>query len=621
MSNKIMIPLDGKKTNYKISLSNDMEYDCNDPTNKIFGIVRNITIWYPTGTLPPMVRYVYGDNIDHAVASDGFENALKDHIFPPNDIKYKCLVFPNAYATCLLGNRIEYLYLQGVLPDTQVFYTGDTVDNQFPSNTFISPLAGYVIGNNTDYIECGSNKYYYPTMERKLDISEDVLLQKVHIIQRILYPQITKTEFEGFQDHKICKIFKTELFDKFDLKSDDLINHDVFSIVGCNLGHSDEKKSPYHVAISGKKHHGKTTVVDLLLKYNDIPTVVLNFGEILKEICQVLFPNTPIHTYEKEEPQKTLDGRSVRDILIIVGDIIREFKIFNWFYIHKDYSPITNRIELEIFKYRNTNHSVIIGDVRFQDEYDMIKSHAFDNIKIVRPDYNGYTDSKHDSETLLDYFDYTHTIINDGKIKNLSSVVKKSKFKHRSFNTSTGKLDLVIGCMFAGKSTELMRLGRREIIAGNQTIMVKHVIDVRYDGSNNNIVTHDKNKIPAIAVSNLSQIYYMDDFSDIKVICIDEGQFFDNIVDVVLQLVNVYNKHVIISALSSTYTGEKFGDVLDLVAQADDVKKLKAICMVCKQDNAIFSYHSELSHQTVYSGDVIGGSDKYDARCRKCFNM
>ncbi|KAL9642486.1 hypothetical protein ABK040_011053 [Willaertia magna] len=173
----------------------------------------------------------------------------------------------------------------------------------------------------------------------------------------------------------------------------------------------------------------------------------------------------------------------------------------------------------------------------------------------------------------------------------------------------TGHIQLILGNMFAGKTSELLRRLRRYQIAQKECILIKYIKDDRY--SKDNVSTHDLVQEQAIPTDNLFKI--SNKIQNYDVIGIDEGQFFPDLIEFCEAAANG-GKIVIVSALDGTFQRKPFGDVLQLIPLAESIVKLKAVCMVCGNE-AAFSKRLTDEQQT----EVIGGSDKYIAVCRKCY--
>lgn len=173
-----------------------------------------------------------------------------------------------------------------------------------------------------------------------------------------------------------------------------------------------------------------------------------------------------------------------------------------------------------------------------------------------------------------------------------------------------GRIEVVCGSMFSGKTEELIRRMRRAEFARQKVEIFKPAIDTRY--SDEDVVSHDKHAIHSTPVGSSAQILLMAD--DIDVVGIDEAQFFDDgIVDVCNQL--AYNGvRVIVAGLDMDFKGVPFGPMPALCAIADDVTKVHAICVRCGK----LAY---VSHRIV-AGDrqvMLGETAEYEPLCRECY--
>jgi len=185
-------------------------------------------------------------------------------------------------------------------------------------------------------------------------------------------------------------------------------------------------------------------------------------------------------------------------------------------------------------------------------------------------------------------------------------------FLEKDSNNSkrTGWIEVVCGSMFSGKTEELLRRLTRARIARQKVEVFKPGIDKRYD--EDDVVSHDSKKSSSIPVENASQIlFYAEDF---EVVGIDEAQFFgDELVGVCNELADK-GKRVIVAGLDMDYLGKPFGPIPQLLATAEYVTKVHAICMKCGN---LANY----SHRTVQNDKlvVLGETDAYEPLCRKCF--
>jgi thymidine kinase len=178
-------------------------------------------------------------------------------------------------------------------------------------------------------------------------------------------------------------------------------------------------------------------------------------------------------------------------------------------------------------------------------------------------------------------------------------------------NNKKGWIEVVCGSMFSGKTEELIRRLRRAQFAKMKVEIFKPMIDTRYDSTK--IVSHNSTSIMSTPISNSSNILLL--ASGVEVVGIDEAQFFDaGLPDVCKQLAD-RGTRVIIAGLDMDFTGKPFGPMPHLLAIADYVTKVHAICMKCG-DIAVFSYRLVNNSDTV----LLGEKDSYEPRCRICFN-
>lgn len=173
-----------------------------------------------------------------------------------------------------------------------------------------------------------------------------------------------------------------------------------------------------------------------------------------------------------------------------------------------------------------------------------------------------------------------------------------------------GWIEVICGCMFSGKTEELLRRLKRVNIAGKTAEIFKPMIDTRYDP--NDIVSHDASRTRSTPVENPFNILLM--ASGVDVVGIDEAQFFDaGIVEVVEEL-SKQGMRVIVAGLDMDYTGKPFGPMPSLLARAEYITKLHAVCVKCG-DIANYSYRKPLIDDQV----LLGEKDVYEPRCRHCF--
>ncbi len=176
----------------------------------------------------------------------------------------------------------------------------------------------------------------------------------------------------------------------------------------------------------------------------------------------------------------------------------------------------------------------------------------------------------------------------------------------------TGWIEVITGCMFSGKTEELIRRLRRAQIAKQKVKIFKPAIDVRY--SDDSIVSHSDLSLPSILIPDVSKIFTL--MGDAQVIGIDEAQFFSNdIIDVCNELAN-NGKRVIVAGLDQDFRGVPFEPMPQLLAIAEYITKTLAICVVCGNP-------ADKSQRKTLSGErvIVGASDVYEARCRMCHTI
>ncbi len=181
-----------------------------------------------------------------------------------------------------------------------------------------------------------------------------------------------------------------------------------------------------------------------------------------------------------------------------------------------------------------------------------------------------------------------------------------------------GRIEVICGSMFSGKTEELIRRMKRATFARQRVVIFKPQIDKRY--SEDNVVSHDRNEIPSTPISSAAEIIPSlsrteSGAFDIDVVGIDEAQFFD------MELVGVCNTlanngvRVIIAGLDMDFRCTPFGPIPSLCAVADEVTKVHAICVRC----GALAY---VSHRLVHDDNqvLIGEQAEYEPLCRECYN-
>ena len=174
-----------------------------------------------------------------------------------------------------------------------------------------------------------------------------------------------------------------------------------------------------------------------------------------------------------------------------------------------------------------------------------------------------------------------------------------------------GSIEVICGSMFSGKTEELIRRMKRAQFAKQKVEIYKPCIDGRY--SEDEVVSHDAHSIPSTPIDSPASMLLLS--SDVEVVGIDEAQFFDDtLVDVVQTLAN-RGIRVIIAGLDTDFMGKPFGPMPALMAVAEDIQKVHAICVKCGSP-AQHSHRLSKSDQLV----VLGETDIYEPLCRHCYN-
>ncbi len=175
---------------------------------------------------------------------------------------------------------------------------------------------------------------------------------------------------------------------------------------------------------------------------------------------------------------------------------------------------------------------------------------------------------------------------------------------------ASGSIEVVCGSMFSGKTEELIRRMKRAVFANQKVVIFKPAVDVRY--SEDHIVSHDAHSLESVPVKTASEI--PDRVGGAEVVGVDEAQFFGaDLIDVVTTLAE-RGLRVIVAGLDMDFAGKPFGPMPALMALAEDVQKVHAVCVRCGSP-AQFSHRLSRSHKLV----VLGEKDKYEPLCRQCY--
>lgn len=175
-----------------------------------------------------------------------------------------------------------------------------------------------------------------------------------------------------------------------------------------------------------------------------------------------------------------------------------------------------------------------------------------------------------------------------------------------------GWIEVICGSMFSGKTEELIRRLKRAQIARQSVEIFKPAIDVRYDETK--VVSHDSNYIMSTPVESASQILLL--ASDVDVIGIDEAQFFDNELANVCNILANRGIRIIVAGLDMDYLGKPFGPIPSLVATAEYVTKVHAICIRCGN---LANYSHRITEENTLV--LLGEKFDYEPLCRSCYNL
>ena len=175
--------------------------------------------------------------------------------------------------------------------------------------------------------------------------------------------------------------------------------------------------------------------------------------------------------------------------------------------------------------------------------------------------------------------------------------------------TNTGWIEVITGCMFSGKTEELIRRLRRAQIAKQKVKIFKPKIDARY--SKDSIVSHNEQSLPSILIDDIVEVF--DYANDAQVIGIDEAQFFNEGIIGICNRLASKGKRVIVAGLDQDYKGKPFEPIPQLLAVAEYITKQHAICVVC--GNPADKTQRKTSDPNRV---VVGAAEIYEARCRKC---
>ncbi len=190
-----------------------------------------------------------------------------------------------------------------------------------------------------------------------------------------------------------------------------------------------------------------------------------------------------------------------------------------------------------------------------------------------------------------------------------------SKENRRLCKKDMGRLTVILGCMFAQKTTELLRYIRRYRSIDYRVLVINSKKDTRY--GDNCIASHDEKQEKAVMVESLSEVDSLVCSNSYQVVVIDEGQFFHDLHLYVTNWADEYPVHVVVAGLDGTFERKPFGDMLRLIPHAEEVLRLSALCSQCK-DGTKAIYSKRVLNDSSVNGVVhVGSSESYQPVCRK----
>ena len=194
-----------------------------------------------------------------------------------------------------------------------------------------------------------------------------------------------------------------------------------------------------------------------------------------------------------------------------------------------------------------------------------------------------------------------------------------------------GRLHLILGPMFSGKTSKLLEIYENCILSNISVLVINHSSDIRY--SENMLSTHNKKMIPCTFINRLNNLFdiendnkydsnnenvYNNSVMLANIILINEGQFFDDLYVWVKTMVEIFDKKIYVSGLDGDSNRKKFGQILDLIPICDKVIKLRSLCVICKNGTK-----APFTLRTIKNGSqvLIGSEESYKPVCRNCYNL
>ena len=199
-------------------------------------------------------------------------------------------------------------------------------------------------------------------------------------------------------------------------------------------------------------------------------------------------------------------------------------------------------------------------------------------------------------------------------INNINNMDDMNNIKNEK-KVTEGYLEIILGSMFSGKTSRLLDIYNKYTFCNIPTIVLNYIEDKRYGNKEDDkLYTHDQNTIPCLSISKLLSIN-KSMLNKPDVILINEGQFFPDLYEFVIEMVEKYKKKVYICGLDGDFKRQQFGTLINLIPFCDEIIKLKSLCSICKNGKkGIFTHRKTNEEQ-----QKVIGSDSYIPLCRMCY--
>lgn len=176
-------------------------------------------------------------------------------------------------------------------------------------------------------------------------------------------------------------------------------------------------------------------------------------------------------------------------------------------------------------------------------------------------------------------------------------------------------LDIILGPMFAGKSSRILSIESRYASLGLRVLILKHIGDVRY-GEHDDVITHDRRRVPCRRILNFNEIEE-ETLQRFDVVIVDEAHFFPGLVGFVGRVVEQHRKALFLVGLDGDSNRRPFGELLECIPLADRVERITAFCRRCANGTpGLFSYRIQGPHDQQV---IVGGVGMYETLCRRCY--